>query len=324
MYLRATSISSHIKNNITASAWRVHSAFAEVCNLVSPKGEICTLVSPRVGNAPLNIVVDIPDETTPFRTISRETPIDISKSYLHIGAALTVDLSGAVEWCPRPDWAYLRGRLDTTILYNGIANLHSYLSADASADSLVSLLRTISPHPNPFPTGERELLSLSPVGSTPTGRLRAGSRVRGNISQSYTTRAAPAASSLIQAITAQNATAITMHTAVLAGLGIGLTPAGDDFLAGVMTALWFTAAPGYREICQLILNSTAEKTTDLSYAFLKAASAGMFGEKWHKLFAALVQGSFDEINRAAAQILSYGATSGADMLTGFVFFMEQQ
>jgi hypothetical protein len=103
----------------------------------------------------------------------------------------------------------------------------------------------------------------------------------------------------------------------LAGLGGGLTPAGDDLLCGAMLAAWL-AHPDPAGFCRGVVETAVPRTTMLSAAFLHAAGRGECGAAWHRLLAALAAGADDEIAAATAAVLAHGATSGADALTGFV------
>ena len=57
----------------------------------------------------------------------------------------------------------------------------------------------------------------------------------------------------------------------LAGLGPGLTPAGDDYVLGVMAALWLL---GERDPLPAMAAACATRTTLLSGAFVRAAAQG--------------------------------------------------
>jgi hypothetical protein len=108
-------------------------------------------------------------------------------------------------------------------------------------------------------------------------------------------------------------------TSQLAGLGAGLTPAGDDFIMGAIYAAWIihpieTASV----VAQEIANTAAPLTTSLSAAWLRSAGRGEAGIVWHELSKALDAGNASDIQRQITKILSTGHTSGADALTGFV------
>jgi hypothetical protein len=103
----------------------------------------------------------------------------------------------------------------------------------------------------------------------------------------------------------------------LAGLGIGLTPAGDDYLMGAIYATWIikpikTATNLAREIAE----SAAPLTTSLSAALLRSAGRGEAGILWHKFFDALLAG--EDIELPITKLIAVGETSGADALAGFI------
>ena len=116
-------------------------------------------------------------------------------------------------------------------------------------------------------------------------------------------------------------TALRDAAAHLAGLGIGLTPAGDDFLAGIMLWAWL-AYPAPGPLCRALVEAAAPRTTTLSAAFLRAAARGECDANWHQLLAALSTGSAAQLAPAVQQVVAHGATSGADMLAGFLWLTD--
>lgn len=116
----------------------------------------------------------------------------------------------------------------------------------------------------------------------------------------------------------------------LIGLGPGLTPLGDDWLAGWLLrrhlpldddSTPIADLPGHRPIDMItafVGEHAAARTTRLSRSWLRAAAAGWVDDTWHRLFTALTQGPIDAITRAAQRILAHGATSGYAMLAGFL------
>lgn len=122
---------------------------------------------------------------------------------------------------------------------------------------------------------------------------------------------------LARALKAQDPTALASAVAALAGWGPGLTPSGDDFLAGLMLALWWQEGEAAAPLCAHIVAAAAPHTTRLSGAFLRAAAAGWADERWHALLHALARESETAIARAVQAILAFGSSSGLDMLIGF-------
>jgi len=117
--------------------------------------------------------------------------------------------------------------------------------------------------------------------------------------------------------------AITVATRQLAGLGPGLTPSGDDFLAGVM--IGDRMANGGRRMAEgtLLFTVAAPRTTRLSRAFLHAASQGYVDERWSMLLTALCGADPIALAQAAQAVFDFGASSGLDMATGFLWQMGQ-
>ncbi|MFQ5899692.1 MAG: DUF2877 domain-containing protein [Candidatus Methylomirabilia bacterium] len=100
----------------------------------------------------------------------------------------------------------------------------------------------------------------------------------------------------------------------LLGLGPGLTPAGDDCLVGWLAGARIAGEDG-RELATAVapglLVAATDRTTPLSRAFLAAAAAGEAAEPVHGF--ALVP---DTVRLAG--LLRLGATSGADLLAGYL------
>jgi hypothetical protein len=100
----------------------------------------------------------------------------------------------------------------------------------------------------------------------------------------------------------------------LIGLGPGLTPAGDDLLAGALAALdAFEEAEARGALAHAIMSALPGRTSPLSACLLRAAGAGHVGERLHKAVSALLVGDVEAAIEAADSI---GHTSGWDMLAG--------
>ena len=121
-----------------------------------------------------------------------------------------------------------------------------------------------------------------------------------------------------------NITGIAGATRAIMGKGPGLTPAGDDYLAGILVSLWLLNHPETASICRLIAETAQQCTTEVSNAYFSAIAAGQVDERWHQLLAALNTGSQHLLEKTIRHILTFGATSGLDMLKGFNSGIEFQ
>ena len=109
----------------------------------------------------------------------------------------------------------------------------------------------------------------------------------------------------------------------MAGLGNGLTPAGDDFLMGVFYAMWAKwASPRLRPLLEVMLDAASPRTTALSVTWLRAAARGEAAEPWHRLVEALADSDQGTLQTAAEGILVMGHSSGRDALAGFTAGLE--
>ena len=110
--------------------------------------------------------------------------------------------------------------------------------------------------------------------------------------------------------------ALAQPAAGLIGLGPGLTPSGDDYLAGVLVALR-AAGRGARAdaLWRWLEPRLAGRTSALSAAHLAAAAAGEAHEALHACLARLVGGAA-EWAPLLARLGAVGHCSGWDALAG--------
>ena len=98
----------------------------------------------------------------------------------------------------------------------------------------------------------------------------------------------------------------------LEGRGAGLTPTGDDVLAGILlvSAIEPCRRPALTELAQ------SARTTRLSRAFLRWAAAGRSIQPAHSLLDAAAAGDHTGMRRDARSLASVGATSGQALVAG--------
>jgi hypothetical protein len=192
---------------------------------------------------------------------------------------MVVDLTEATPWEPRPDWDALQARRDT--IRSCLPFLRAVCLRHAPEDSFLALLGASQGQDATLATAQKALAALEQGWDGDQEQLQqAGIK--------------------------------------LAGLGGGLTPSGDDFMNGAMLWAWL-AHPAPEQFCQALAQAAAPHTTSLSAAFLRVASRGECSAPWHALLAALSAGQEEQIAATAQGVLAHGASSGADLLAGFLW-----
>lgn len=136
--------------------------------------------------------------------------------------------------------------------------------------------------------------------------------------------AAPVVAALTLACRDLDIGAAASHAARLIGWGEGLTPSGDDFLVGLLAALRALAHDETRRSAFWValaahIASQVQRTTPIAAHYLRLAAGGHFGEPLLRLRDALLtQADAWRVDAALQHALAVGATSGADMLAGFL------
>ena len=128
------------------------------------------------------------------------------------------------------------------------------------------------------------------------------------------------AAELQAALRTDDADAVVATTAALVGLGEGSTPAGDDYLVGVLHALvGGVARSGASQRLVMSIARIAEgRTTAVSAAWLSAAARGEASQVWRALLDALAIEDDAAVRGAARAVRATGYTSGAFSLRGFL------
>lgn len=105
----------------------------------------------------------------------------------------------------------------------------------------------------------------------------------------------------------------------LAGLGPGLTPAGDDLLCGWACLLHRARRPEAGALSVAITSLPDSATTPLSRHFLRWAARGVAGEHHLAWADGLLRG---DDRRFLDRLLAHGATSGADWAAGALLALD--
>jgi hypothetical protein len=106
---------------------------------------------------------------------------------------------------------------------------------------------------------------------------------------------------------------------MLKGCGLGLTPSGDDFIAGLLIGIHLLQKLHHRNFQGIIdaVLKTALGDNLFSNAFLALAGRGALFGRMKDLIEALTREGENSIRAATGRLLGVGASSGADLGTGF-------
>jgi hypothetical protein len=104
----------------------------------------------------------------------------------------------------------------------------------------------------------------------------------------------------------------------LIGLGPGATPSGDDLLVGLAAGLAVTDHPLAGAFAAGVARDAAGLTTSVAESYLLHAGRLEFSERVHAAALAILDGPEAELRGAVNAALTWGATSGMDLLVGLL------
>jgi Protein of unknown function (DUF2877) len=274
------------------SAWRVHSAFPRAFNLVTPDGDLLGVVSTPAGNGPATIVLEPATSGSTFDSLlTRGDPARLTGQWLVFSKSLVVDLGRVELWDPAP----IRRERSAPEIECRLARVARIASDLAPTEGLSPLLH--------------EAFAL------------AGGSVEGSESAHADLLVAQARGSLARltaAIRERRWSAALSAARELSGLGPGLTPSGDDLLAGLALGLHAGLGSMPRPLCSALRLAVEGRTTDLAVARVRHALAGHADEAVHTLLATIVDGIGEGLDGAVKAALDYGHSSGPDTLVGLI------
>src|SRR5215469_15975868 len=274
-------------------AGSIHSIFHRAVN-VALDDSLLSLLSSELPRMPNSVRLPPVVGEELLHGLSPGMQVWIGSASLRIPARdFSLRLPRTSPWEPRPAIANYRWSRETVIHHARL--LAHYLAAQPQRGGLAPL---IGP-----------LLLGQPAPETPLSRM-----------------ALPALRALALASWQRDSTGTASATRGLAGLGPGLTPSGDDALAGfaaVMALLspYLSAGAASRDdIAATIARVARPRTPALSAVLLAHAARGEVAEQLGKLLLALAlpAEASDVVLHTADHVLSFGANSGGDALLGML------
>ena len=265
----------------------VASVHTRVAILRLDRGELVCVGTTSVPLAANGLSIDLPPGAAPW-TLGLEAgqAAMLSRRSLSIPAAgLCVDLDGASRWEPRPR----PGRTSPRELARRARRARALTVAEGNSPSLLPLLwdsdgAGLLPEPARSAGPPAAILGAAAAAAEPDGVRRAAAR--------------------------------------LAGLGPGLTPSGDDYLAG-FAAAWVLAAaalgregPAGAAVQDALVRGAAPGASPLGRAWIAHAARGEVAEPLARFLTALLGGPPEALAGSTRGVLGLGASSGTDWMVG--------
>lgn len=107
----------------------------------------------------------------------------------------------------------------------------------------------------------------------------------------------------------------------LIGLGVGLTPSGDDYLVGFLAVLLLNQHCAIKQapaLAQAIVAEAHQRTNEISATFLQSAAQYRFKTQIADLVQAVLCQGQRQVKHTLLSLLEVGATSGSDIARGMI------
>ena len=300
---------SLLEGNPSKETWgTVIAIFRRACYVRGPQGKMMCILDQHQDDGPLNVRVDLtPPCDMPALGIRVGMPLYVKERCLSLAGELLFSLDGATKWVPPapPSLAPLE-RVRTRL-----QELAAELEDRIPDDGLAPLI----PHLEDLALGQQVALSA-----------------HSQVAQA----ALPAAEALVEGTTRGDVRRLDSGVGRLVGLGPGLTPSGDDLLAGMMVGLrtticagsaarpqsWSEHRPELRPVmvdilAKCVISHALDGTNIISCAVLEHAASGAGSGAIHQLLGLLLQAhAATDILESALEVAKAGHTSGWDSLAG--------
>lgn len=280
--------------------WIVHSVFRRAFNILTPEGRLLSFSTADVPPAPNNVVTDLALEAGwQGLGLTEGTPVrkGAAEVWLEDGS-LRIALNQVTTFIPR--------------IWGPVPAFPGQIPA--MLDLAERCARDLGPREGFYPLLPFVEQLFGPANSRP------------RFDNLFCNTAHNHMADLVNAILSGDPVAIRDSTRGLVGLGPGLTPSGDDALAGLMMAMALTAkalrSPRVilEKVNPLIIGVCEEPgaTGLLSQDFLRYAARGEGSSAAEDVIINILSGSTESVTASTARLIAIGASSGVDQLWGIL------
>lgn len=289
MHLRALSIGYAVPR--TDFDARIHSVFRSALNLQLAGGTgLLTVLAASEGDLPQGILTDAPQGFT-FEKLAVGTRVSCHDGQLRLDGSVSVDLKSARRW----DF--------------NLTSIEADLSHPATANAWRCAWDALNARQAWYGT---EIVASDLL----FGTVKKESPIFQQASQALTN---------ILDCTRRYELSDPSGINDLIGLGIGLTPSGDDLLIGYLAGLWCSARRESKRLyflsafCEAVLRHSS-RTNDISRTYLYHATRGYVSSRLVNLASAICSGADPQHVRDHAEAaMQMGHTSGMETVTGLLF-----
>ncbi len=273
---------------------RVQGVYHGAVNIML-SGGLVSLVPATSDRGPINVGLSLPWPAG-LADLGAEVgqPVTVEGMSICLGGHLAVSLHGATGYLSRPVLSSIVTRRDLR------RNLEAARKAGLEQGHL---------------SGLGQLLAFE------CGRMTEPHSSALNL---FSKAASPRIDRLVEALRRANTQGVGREVSELIGLGPGLTPASDDFLAGMAIFIALCSEhcgvllEAIRALATAIASKSKGRTTALSEAFLQQAAAGRGNETVMAVCKAILSEGPEEVLSETRRLLALGGTSGTDTLLGIV------
>ena len=276
----------------------IHSVFQKVVNLKTDSPWMITIANYEQKNLPYGLLCNTTGMDFRNFLIAGQPVVVDDKKLNFIDTPIDIDFSHATPWLPAYQKTFnsrhlghIKDRLDW---------LKHFSQIHASGKGLTSLSKVID-----------ELVTGQPI----------------YLSTRLEQKAVNGIADVIDGLRQHDYQRIVMGGQNLIGLGVGLTPSGDDLLIGLLLSV---IAANQDPIRKVALNATRDlsaishyKTTDMSVNQYHIASEGYFSERFVDVMESIINLEDQTIlEKKADFMISFGETSGLETLIGLLLGMN--
>ncbi|MCK4423338.1 MAG: DUF2877 domain-containing protein [Candidatus Omnitrophica bacterium] len=299
----AVSISSNLLPRLGSGFnARVHSVFDSSFNCLGRDGAFITIADKRKGNVPNGILVN--------------RPYGYTFESLGLKRDMLIKSSGSVLFFPETG---IRISLDKAGIWQVQAKFNrELLSIDEIKANLLCVKKAA--RANSSKKGLGILLRYS-------GAILRGDVIEDDVLDYFNYLAFQSLSGLVKGIRARDFEVIEKTVSGLIGLGVGLTPSGDDVLLGIISGMsclgHYSKESDYiLKISDLISCRAKDKTTMVSQSYLQCAARGEFSEALADMLKAVLYSKGTEVSSSALKVIAVGSSSGQEIVLGVLLGLE--